>query len=178
MTPSFKAGIIAKGMSGVKIYNNTFYNKRNVGEGVVGSIYINSNFDVPSNPASTNCQIYNNIFYTKHQVSNIFCDSASLVGLQCDYNVYYCEDGEPVFKIAGNMITLTQWKAMGYDKHSVVVNPNFNDFTSLIPSAVLNYGTNLGSTWQYGLDITTQWNGSDPIVRSQGSNWQVGAYIR
>lgn len=178
---SFKVGTGAKGVNGVKFYNNTFYNTRNVGEGVIGSIYINSNNDVRVDDpalASTNCQIFNNIFYTKHKVANIYCDNASLNGLQCDYNIYFCEDGEPVFRIGGNTITLTKWKAMGFDQHSVVVNPNFKDVDSLIPSLPLYNGTNLGDAWQYGLDSSTQWNGSDPVLKQQGSIWQVGAYVQ
>jgi hypothetical protein len=178
-TSSFKVGTGAKGLSGVRFYNNSFYNTRNSSQGVVGSIYINSNNDQGTpGPVSTNCQIYNNVFYTKHQVSNIYCDRASLVGLKCDYNLYWCEDGEPVFRIAGNTITLTQWKAMGYDQHSLRINPNFTSFATLIPSAPLNFGTNLGCAWQYGLDPQTQWNGSDPIVKAQPAAWQLGAYVR
>jgi hypothetical protein len=105
-------------------------------------------------------------------------DQASLAGLKCDYNLYWCEDGEPVFRIAGNTITLTQWKAMGYDQHSLRINPNFASFATLIPSAPLNFGTNLGSAWQYGLDPQTQWNGSDPILKAQPAAWQLGAYVR
>jgi hypothetical protein len=175
---SFKVGAAAKGMNGVKFYNNTFYNTRNVNEGVIGSVYIVSNFDDPSNLPSTNCQVYNNVFYTKHQVANIYCDMASLTGLQCDYNLYWCEDGEPVFKIAGKQITFSQWQAMGYDTHSVVINPNFVDFTSLVPSAPLNVGKDLGLTWQNGLAINNLWNQQDPFTNPQGAAWQVGAYVR
>jgi hypothetical protein len=176
--PSYKVGTGAKGTNGVKFYNNTFYNNRDTAQGVIASIYINSNNDLTPAPASTNCEIYNNIFYTKHQIPNIYCDNASLVGLKCDYNVYYCEAGEPMFTIKGLPTPYTKWKAMGFDQHSVVINPNFTDFQSLIPSAALIYGKDLGTTWQMGLDPLTQWNGSDPILKPQGTTWQVGAYIK
>jgi len=178
-TSSFKVGTGAKGTSGVRFYNNSFYNTRKPGQGVIGSVYINSNNDWSTpGPASTNCQIFNNVFYTKHQVPNIYCDQASLAGLQCDYNLYWCEDGEPVFRIAGNTITLTQWKAMGFDQHSLRINPGFTSFATLIPSSPLNFGTNLGSPWQNGLDSQTAWNGSDPILKAQPAVWQLGAYVR
>jgi hypothetical protein len=172
---SFRVGVCIKGMNNVKVYNNTFYNERT--QDVVGSVYITSNFDEPGNQPSTNSQIFNNVFYTKHRVANIYCDQASLSGLQCDYNLYWCEDGEPVFVVAGQLTTMTQWKALGYDQHSVVMNPNFTDMVKFIPSAQLNYGTNLGNEWQNGLDVNTQWNGTDPVVSPQGTTWQVGAYV-
>jgi hypothetical protein len=178
-TSSFMVGTGAKGLGGVRFYNNSFYNTRKPGQGVIGSVYINSNNDWGApGPVSTNCQIFNNVFYTKHQVANIYCDQASLVGLKCDYNLYWCEDGEPVFRIAGKTITLTQWKAMGFDQHSLRINPNFTSFATLVPSAPLNFGTNLGSVWQYGLDPQTEWNGSDPILKAQPAVWQLGAYVR
>jgi hypothetical protein len=175
--PSFKVGTGAKGTNGVKFYNNTFYNTRDTGQDVIGSVYINSNFDDALNLPAKNCQIFNNIFYTKHQVPNIYCDRASLSGLQSDYNVFWCEAGEPVIFYDDKIITLSAWQAMGFDTHSVVKNPQFTDFTSLIPSAPLNYGKNLGNTWQNGLSVTTKWDGTDPVVTSQGETWQAGAYI-
>lgn len=176
--PSFKVGAAAKGVKNLKIYNNTFYNTRDVGEGVIGSIYLNSNPDDPGNPSSSGCEIYNNIFYTKHEVPNIYVDSASLIGLKCDYNIYYCEDTEPIVKVAGFQMRLSTWKATyGFDTHSIVVNPNFNDFNKLVPAAALYNGKNLGNEWVNGIDPNNQWNGSNPLLKIQGSSWQVGAYI-
>ena len=177
---SFKVGAGAKGINGSKFYNNTFYNNCISGEGVIGSIYINSNNDVSaseSSLSSKNCRIYNNIFYTRHQVPNIYCDGPSLQGLQCDYNVYYCEDGEPVFRIAGETISFTKWQGMGYDKHSKIINPQFKDTQTLIPTIPLPYGINLGIGWKMGLAPTAQWGGGDPILKSQEAIWYVGAYI-
>lgn len=175
--PSFKVGAGSKGAVGLKFYNNTFYNNRNVGEGVIGSIYISSNFDEPTNSAAKNCEIYNNVFYTKYQVANIYCDTASLSGLKCDNNLYWCESGEPVFRIAGNTITFSQWQARGFDTHSIVINPKFVDFDSLIPSSPLKYGKDLGTTWKQGLRTTTIWGHVDPSLKTQSTPWQVGAYV-
>jgi hypothetical protein len=173
----FRVGAATKGTSGIKFYNNTFYNTRRNPQSVVGSVYITANYDTGVRGASaSNCEIYNNIFYTKYQVSNIYCDSASLTNLKCDYNLYYCESGEPVFTIAGKVITLTEWKAMGFDTHSLVMNPNFTDFNSLIPTVALNYGMNLGAEWSEGLASSTVF-GRPPVTKSQGTNWQVGAFI-
>ncbi len=175
---SFKVGVGSKGTSGVKFYNNTFYNTRDTGEGVVGSVYINSNSDIPGKTDSAaNCEIFNNIFYTKHQVANIYCDAASLKGLKCDYNIYYCESGEPVFRISGNTITFSTWKAMGYDTHSQIINPQFKDLTFLIPASRLNYGQNLGDSWRMGLDPSNKWEGGDPVLSAQDNQWQVGAFV-
>lgn len=174
---SFKVGTGAKGVKNVKFFNNTFYNSRTSIEGVIGSIYLNSNFEDPNLPSSSGCQIFNNIFYTKHQVPNIFCDTPSLEGLQCDYNVYWCEDGEPVFLIGGHTITYTQWQAMGYDTHSVLVNPKFVDTERLIPETALGYGKVLDDFWKKGLSTQNRWSGGEAILTDQGAKWQVGAFI-
>ena len=165
--PSFKVGAGAKGVNGMKFYNNTFYNNRNINQGTIGSVYLSSNFDVSSNDPSTNCEIYNNIFYTKYLVPNIYCDQVSLVGLKCDYNLYWCESGEPIFRIAGNTITFSDWKAKGFDVHSVIANPHFVNFNTLIPSSPLYYGTNLGETWNQGLNTSNTWQQADPILTTK-----------
>ncbi len=100
------------------------------------------------------------------------------VGLRSDYNLYYCETGTPAFKIANTYFTFAQWQAFGYDTHSVVINPNFIDFTNFVPSAPLNYGTNLGSAWQTGLTANAGWSTSTmPATANQGAIWQVGARV-
>jgi len=104
-------------------------------------------------------------------------DTESLTGLQSDYNIYYCETGSPRFKVAGSLKTFEEWQAMGYDTHSRVVNPNFKDFVSFVPSARLNYGTNLGTAWAEGLSVNAKWGTTDPEKATQNGTWQVGAII-
>ena len=75
----------------------------------------------------------------------------------------------------GSAKTFAQWQALGYDIHSVVVNPNFNNFTDFVPGRRLDYGTNLGSpgkriiyVMQYGVQVLLQ-------QLNQNGTWQVGA---
>jgi hypothetical protein len=174
-----------KGMSGVLVYNNTFYSdevvyttqdKPGTWRGLV-DIYTNT--DITPNGSSTGTKIKNNIFYTKNQIYNIMIyDAACLAGFESDYNIYYCEAGTPMFNYMGTAKTFAQWQALGYDTHSRVLNPNFINFTDFVPTTRLDYGTNLGSTWQTGLSTTAGWTvGYSPATTDQNGTWQVGARI-
>jgi|WetSurMetagenome_2_1015567.scaffolds.fasta_scaffold03523_2 uncharacterized repeat protein (TIGR02059 family) len=164
-----------KGINGVVLYNNTFYNDVS---GTNGFIYISGNPDNGNSP-STGTIIKNNIFYTTLGKGMIYIDTpGNLSGFQCDYNVYYDVTGSPKFYNGTNWLTFSQWQALGYDKHSVVLNPNFNNNTDLLPVTRLDYGTNIGSDWQTGLSINASWDlGIAPSTANQNGIWQVGAHI-
>jgi hypothetical protein len=176
-------GAVVKGMNGVKFYNNTFYSNQHMyvgpGDGTwrgLIDIYANDSFN-PWIP-STGTKIFNNIFYTVNQIFNIYIyEVEDLPGFESDYNVFYCESGEPIFNYLGSSKTFTQWQALGYDTHSVVVNPHFINLTDFVPSARLNYGTDLGATWQTGLSIDAVWGTTDPATTNQNGTWQVGARV-
>jgi uncharacterized repeat protein (TIGR02059 family) len=183
-------GVVAmpiKGMKNVNIFNNTFYSSQvfyqsstlGVWRGLI-DIYANTDEGQdPSVSCSSGTKIKNNIFYTTHQIYNIaIYDNPSLAGFESDYNVFYCEAGTPLFNYLGTSKTFAQWQALGYDKHSVVINPNFTNKNDLIPSARLDYGTDLGSTWLTGLATTATWTvGVAPATADQNGTWQVGARI-
>jgi len=168
-----------KGINGSRFYNNTFY-------GDAGSWYlmlINENSDgeptYPGNP-SINTKVKNNIFYTTTKTPSISIDTGSLSGFECDYNIYWCEAGDhtPVFAIDGSTRTWAEWRALGYDAHSVVVNPNFTNMEDFIPTARLDYGTDLGTEFNTGLSTAATWVvGVTPATRIQSGTWQVGARI-
>lgn len=167
-----------KGMNGVCFYNNTFYHNNAAYSSV---IYVDPNTDTGRlQQAPTGIKIKNNIFYTVNQMYNVnLANSGSLVGFECDYNLYWCESGTPLFRVEGTTYTFAQWQELGYDTHSVVVNPNFIDLINFVPSARLNYGTNLGSSLSVGLSTSATWVvGSAPATASQDASWQVGARIR
>jgi hypothetical protein len=165
-----------KGMNGIKFYNNTFYSGDGHGWYL---LLISNNMDRVVPAGSQNTQVFNNIFYSTVQIPMIeIYDNASLTGFKSDYNVFYCEDGEPTFNIAGVTKTWAQWQALGYDTHSTIVNPNFINTTDFVPAARLNYGTNLGTAYQTGLSTTATWTvGSSPATTNQNGTWQVGARI-
>jgi hypothetical protein len=100
-----------------------------------------------------------------------------LEGFESDYNVFWCEAGEPIFEIDGNTKTFTQWQALGYDLHSVIVNPDFLDFTSFVPRIRLDYGKDLGPDLNAGLAVDANWGKTDPGTANQNGIWQVGARI-
>ncbi len=171
-------GIVVKGMSGVAIFNNTLYQERTTSETGRGLIDIYTNRDISPVSVSHNTKIYNNIFYTKHQTLCVnVMDQESLTGLECDYNIYYCESGSPKFNAGGAIKTFEEWQAMGFDQHSRVINPNFRDFIKFVPAARLDYGTDLGSTWNEGLSVNASWGTTSPETAYQNGKWQVGAVI-
>jgi uncharacterized repeat protein (TIGR02059 family) len=171
--------VVVKGMSNVNIYNNTFYQTRTCAETGRGLIDVYTNTDVSPASFAHGTKIKNNIFYTKYQTSNIrILDNDCFTGFECDYNLYWCEAGTPQFEVNGSITSFAQWQALGYDTHSVVVNPNFINFSNFIPTARLDYGTNLSATWQTGLSTTAAWTlGVPPATTNQNGTWQVGAHI-
>lgn len=185
---TFNVGGVVKGMSGVKWYNNTFYQDRPTYSSSDptagtwrGAIDVYTNTDVTPNSVAHATKIKNNIFYSKYKTLAInVMDAASLTDFECDYNVYWVEEGDhkPVFNAGGTTKTWDQWRAMGYDAHSVVMNPNFIDFVNFVPTARLDYGTDLGTEFNTGLSTTAVWTvGSMPATTVQNGTWQVGARI-
>ena len=166
-----------KGMSGVKVYNNTFYSSRTMGETWRGIVHIYSNDNPVASAEGTD--IKNNIFYTVNQIYNISLRDADCVsGFKSDYNIFYCESGGPIFEYLGASKTFAEWQGLGYDLHSTVVDPDFVDFVNFVPTARLDYGTNLGVNYSVGLTLSAEWVvGLSPATISQDSNWQVGARL-
>jgi uncharacterized repeat protein (TIGR02059 family) len=66
---------------------------------------------------------------------------------------------------------------MGYDKHSVVINPGFRDLVNFVPSKRLDFGKDLGTEWKDGLAVNAKWGSGDPATASQNGTWQVGAVV-
>ncbi len=173
-----KLGIAVKGINGIKIYNNTFYSERTPAQTTRGLVDIHANTDGGLYAISTGTKVFNNIFYTRNRVFNIkIHESACLEGFESDYNLFWCEAGEPVFEVDGQTKTFIQWQALGYDQHSVVLNPGFDSFTEFAPLNRLNYGTNLGEAYETGLTTDAIWSKTDPKTINQNVIWQVGARI-
>jgi hypothetical protein len=173
-----KLGIAVKGINGIKIYNNTFYSEQTPAQTYRGLVDIHANTDNGLNVISTGTKVFNNIFYTRNKVLNIkIQESACLEGFESDYNIFWCEAGEPVFQIEDQTKSFTQWQALGYDLHSVVINPEFINFTDFVPSLRLDYGKDLGPDLKAGLAVDASWSKTDPGTENQNGTWQVGARI-
>ena len=173
-----KLGIVVKGMNGVRIFNNTLYCERTPAQTGRGLIDVHTNTDNGLNAPSTGARVYNNIFYTKYETLCInVMDQESLAGFESDYNVFYCETGTPRFNAGGSYKTFSEWQALGYDQHSVVINPNFKNFTDFVPAERLDYGTDLGENYIEGFAIDAVWSNVSPRTAVQNDKWQVGARI-
>ena len=170
-------GVVVKGMNGVMIFNNTFYSSLTTDQTNRALIEIYENPSVTPAGSAKGAKIYNNVFYTKSRLKNISITSACLSGFECDYNIYYCESGTPVFLVDGSLKTFSEWQAMGYDTHSKVINPNFKDLVSFVPAARLDYGTDLGQAFATGLSVDAKWGTTSPATATQNGRWQVGAVI-
>ena len=173
--------IITMGYKNVYIYNNTFY--YNLSSGFdYGFIRISSSNGTTIPAPSENVKIKNNIFYSAtNRIAIYVTDNDGLIGLECDYNIYYWEStsgNKPIFNINGSNRTWEEWKALGYDTHSIIINPSFIDMEAFIPRARLEYGTALGEVFNDGLAINSVWEvGKNPNTIKQGINWQTGAKI-
>lgn len=170
-----KFSVRLKGMNGVKMYNNTFYSGDNAG---LYLVLITSNSDRTVPAPSLGAEIYNNIFYSTSKIPMISIEQESLANFSCDYNVYWCTAGEPVFMVSGRTYSWAQWQAMGYDQHSKILDPSFNNTTEFIPANRLDFGKDLGSDWQTGLATSAKWiAGTSPSTTNQSGKWQVGAVL-
>lgn len=173
-----KLGVAVKGINGIRIFNNTFYSDKTSDQTWRGLVDIYNNTDNGLNAPSKGTKVFNNIFYTRNHIYNInIHDTECLEGFECDYNVYWCEAGDPIFQVDGKTKTFAMWQAMGYDLHSVVINPNFIDLESFVPQARLDYGINLGDAFRIGLATNAIWNRTSPKTAAQNGNWQAGAII-
>ena len=163
-------------MNGVRVFNNTFYNDA-FADLSSSIIEIDANNDSPVPAPSLGTRIHNNIFYTKFQIPNVRIESWCLSDFESDYNVFWCETGSPVFVISGVSKTFAEWQALGYDTHSVVVNPGFFNTNNLVPASRMDYGTDLGAEFQTGLSVNAIWSLTDPLTAAQDGTWQAGATI-
>jgi hypothetical protein len=169
-----KFAVRLKGINGVKIYNNTFYSGDGNGWYLV---FITENMDRPVPTPSTGSKIFNNIFYSTIQIPMIKIESGCLTNFESDYNIFWCEAAEPIFMIDGVTRTFAQWQALGYDTHSIVMNPHFKNLIDFVPNTRLDYGINLGTMWQTGLSVDALWGKTNPDTTIQNGKWQVGARV-
>jgi hypothetical protein len=171
-------GIVVKGMNDVKIFNNILYSEKTREQTSRGLIDIHTNNDGGLNATPRGTKIFNNIFYTKNSTLIIkVYESECLEGFESDYNLFWSESGYLLFEIGGSLKTYPEWQALGFDLHSVVMDPEFNNFNDFIPRSPLNYGKNLGPELAEGLAIDAIWGTTNPQTTYQNGAWQVGARI-
>lgn len=185
--------IINKGYDGTRIVGNTFYTNLNEFSTFIGVKESDTGGITAPYPNSANVKIFNNIFY--NDGTTLFAaisvgeredntlEEMDTVGFECDYNIYYYENrpgNEPYFSFNGVGKTWAEWRALGYDTHSIIVDPEFIDFINFVPGSrdIIEIGVNLGSEFQEALSTTATWiPGVTPDKETQGTIWQVGARI-
>ena len=177
--------LVEKGYNGTRIINNTFYTTLNLFGYFISVKYSDTGGFTEPYPPAANTKIYNNIFYNDGPYVNLFAinlgNELDTVGFRCDYNIYYYAqraNHEPVFQFKGSLLTWTQWRALGYDAHSVIMDPGFVDTDEFVPSEKIEFGTPV-TGFEMGLSAeNTTWTvGQMPATNRQGEVWQPGARI-
>lgn len=171
------APLLIAGYDSVLVYNNTYYNDINFANWQLAVMESNGTV-IPA--ISRSIIIKNNIFYTTDNYHMINVDPDCIEGFVCDYNIYYCENSTGngmTFLHNGVSRTFAQWQALGYDTHSEIRDPNFNNTIDLVPDAdSVSIGDNLGTDFQYVLADDADWVvGIAPDTAIQPTVWNVGA---
>ncbi|HOH62259.1 MAG TPA: hypothetical protein PK698_07330 [Bacilli bacterium] len=173
-----------KGYDGTRIVNNTFFVDNSTWAAIITLCNSNTGGLTEPYPPTKNVIIKNNIFYVRgtgvvHALYIV--NEEDTLGLDCDYNIYFYENrtnNEPLFNYMGANVTWSQWRALGYDQHSIILNPDFIDINEFVPRTRINFGCVI-----FGLDVglsaeNSVWAvGQMPATNTQGSSWQPGARI-
>lgn len=166
-------GLESKGSTNITYANNTIFNNSSV-TGYGFNIIRNS---TDSYEPADSCYLYNNIVYdiggnADYELIHWETEQDTLFS---DYNILYTENG----KVHGTYTTFEQWQTWGQDANSYNLNPNFTSATQLCPVSEFE-GTNLGTDYDDGLDITTDWTTTPPtiVLKQQDAAWQIGTYVK
>jgi hypothetical protein len=179
---SYLSGLLSKGQSFVKFYNNTVIDS--LGESGIRLQAADDLTDIKT------CYVKNNIVVNNINSNPLVLVSSEIIGQehQINYNTYYSTNATP-FLYKGVAKTFAQWQALGYDTNSVMLttaqfNELFEDYANRDFRTKTSYltGENLGVNYSIGLDKTTNW-GTDTeiptvVTKTQPATWQCGAYIQ
>lgn len=135
----------AEGSSRNKVYNNTIVMASD------GRWCINIPPASEGQPDPVGNEVKNNILYTPHTFrGSVSTYGNAVVGFSCDYNVvvnrFSIDDG-------GSNMSLTAWRLLGYDQHSIIAtpaqlftNPAINDYSLKSGSPAIDVGFALDSS--------------------------------
>ncbi len=176
-----KGGIAVAGGDNINIYNNSVYDPGDYG------LYL---LKTAGNLGTLN--VKNNIFsgsatYALYLDNNASMDNDSVY----DYNVWYFSAGGMADWSGTTYAALTNWQALdpvpglsvAQDANSISSDPLFtavdrNDYTVSCGSIARDRGTNLGASYDDGLDPDSSWPDSvSTLDQDDYSDWDIGAYI-
>jgi parallel beta-helix repeat protein len=185
------SGINCDGVANSKIFNNLIYDNHASGISLYridasdGSyntkVYNNTIINAPDGRWCVNIglsseadSVYNNILITLHSWrGSISVSNESLTGFYSDYNILLDRmsvDG------GDSRINLSEWRALGYDNHSMLANSMHHIFADwengnyhLLPtSQAVDSGTSIVSVFVK--------NDLDGVSRPFGDEYDIGAY--
>lgn len=161
-----------------KVFNNTFY--RNYNGDDYGPGY---DAEIVCSLKTSNTQIRNNIMYADPNGYCIYSFDRGTNEL-IDNNLFYSTRSSVNYSSDRGGLTITQWRNLGYDAHSIVADPAFVNSTNhvfalKVTSPGIDSATNLGSTYAIGMNPYTVKVESSPSVsqNSYGTGWDMGACI-
>ena len=172
--------IITAGFENGYIYNNILY--RILSSFTHGMIRVSTSNGTRSEAPARNVKIKNNIFYVKSRTYSVIeVHKRAMEGFECDYNFYYCEEGNTNEDLSDNgdkIISWDEWRERGSNEHSANVNPSFTDTIRLTPGRKLDCGINVGPEYNTGLSLFANWYVDKyPETKMYNGRWQLGTYI-
>jgi len=137
-----------KGKSYCKIYNNTIYNNNlDAGSGMAGEIRLTEN---TGSDGAKYTRLKNNIVFNATGTANysyVIADTASVTGLDIDYNLYYSQVTSNWIIGATTYSTFGDYQTAGYDTTGVNSDPMFvtsTDYSLQAGSPAINGGIDVG----------------------------------
>lgn len=179
-----RPGIGISNVDNVVISNNTTWNV-GTSDYAADSILITGTSTETLNSTTVKNNILGPSLGSAHRRNYHTRSNATFTNFVSDYNLFYDSAGLVLYDGDNNYSTHASFvSATGLDTHSLNSNPNFTDvsaynFTLSSSSPAIDAGTNLGSTYQLGLDPASSWPSSIKTdnQNSNGTGWEIGAFV-
>jgi hypothetical protein len=167
----------SNGSPEVLVYGNTIW-----GNGTAGGSTTNANITTGSNSMAGSASFKNNIIgeANGHEIE---IQSGGQINFTSNYNDFYHSAGGTFMSWLGTAYSFANWKtnssqdANSLSSNPTLTNPGAANFTLQAGSPAIDAGTNLGSIYQFGLDPRTSFPWGMLNQNSQGSAWEIGAFV-
>lgn len=166
----------SNGSPEILIYGNTIW-----GNGTAGGS-TNANITTGSNSTAGSESFENNIVGQANG-NEIEVPSGGQTNFTSNYNDFYHSAGGTFMSWVGTAYSFANWRTnSSQDENSLssdptLTNPGAANFTLQAGSSAIDVGTNLGSTFQMALDPRTSFPYGTVNQNSEGSGWEVGAFV-